>query len=76
MRKYLPKVSLWLFVTNLGTAFSAGISTSPGSSSLVAEHCAAGVAQHWPGLLGLRDDGAPHAAHARQSGRCLARSGT
>ena len=34
MRKYLPKVSLWLFVINLGTAFSAGISTSPGSSSL------------------------------------------
>ena len=25
MRKYLPKVSLWLFVTNLGTAFSTGI---------------------------------------------------
>ena len=25
MRKYLPKVSLWLFVINLGTAFSAGI---------------------------------------------------
>ena len=25
MRKYLPRILLWLFVINLGTAFGAGI---------------------------------------------------
>jgi hypothetical protein len=41
----------------------------------VAEHSATDVAQHRPRVLGLRDDCAPHAAHARESGRCLAGPG-
>src|SRR5829696_4247418 len=46
-----------------------------GRCSPVAEHSATDVAQHRPRVLDLRDDGAPHAAHARECGRCLAGPG-
>jgi hypothetical protein len=46
-----------------------------GGRSPVAEHSPTDVAQHRPRVLGLRDDCAPHAAHPRQCGRCLAGAG-
>ena len=38
----------------------------------VGKHSAADMAQHRPRVLGLRDDGAPNVAYARESGCCLA----
>src|SRR5919112_2797981 len=39
------------------------------------KHSAPNVAQHWPSVLGLRDDGTPYIAHACESGCGLARPG-
>src|SRR5919107_2636024 len=36
------------------------------------KHSAPNVAQHWPSVLGLRDDGTPYIAHACESGCGLA----
>jgi hypothetical protein len=76
MRKYVAEVLLWLFGLDLGIAFGAGIYEARVVVPQWQKHSAADVAQHRPHVLGLRDHGAPHAAHARESGRCLARPGT
>ena len=75
MRKYIQRVLLWLFVINLGIVFGAGIYGAKGRHPPLGEQPAADVAQHRPRVLGLRYDGAPHAAHTRQLGRCLAGAG-